>query len=183
MAFASRETLSNVFGAGILVADRPFRRGDWIEAGEAKGTVEHVGIRSTRIRTGEDSLLVVPNGKLADATVNNLGTRRHRVFKAKLLVTHPTAPTALSAFMDGLLALTAEAPHVRAGSAAVGVTAIGPDGVGVELSCVLDVRTANDERTDRTALMLGVLRLAERMRVRLSEHDPMPASALGAVAA
>jgi MscS family membrane protein len=183
VAFASKETLSNVFGAGILVADRPFRRGDWIEAGEAKGTVEHVGIRSTRIRTGEDSLLVVPNGKLADATVNNLGTRRHRVFKAKLLVTHPTAPTALVAFMDGLLALTTEAPHARAGSAAVGVTSIGPEGIGVELSCVLDVRTLNDERTDRTALMLGVLRLAERMRVRLSEHDPMPASAHEAVAA
>ncbi len=187
VAFASRETLSNVFGAGILVADRPFRRGDWIEAGEAKGTVEHVGIRSTRIRTGEDSLLVVPNGKLADATVNNLGTRRHRVFKAKLLVTHPAAPSALAAFLDGLLALAAEAPHVRAGSAAAGVTSIGPDGIGVELSCVLDVRTLDDERTNRTALMLGVLRLAERMRVRLSEHDlappdALPAPALGAVA-
>ncbi len=183
VAFASKETLSNVFGAGILVADRPFRRGDWIEAGDAKGTVEHVGIRSTRIRTGEDSLLVVPNGKLADATVNNLGTRRHRVFKAKLLVKHPTAPAALAGFMDGLLALMAEVPHVQAGSAAVGVTSIEPDGIGVELSCILDVRTLNDERTDRTALMLGVLQLAERMRVRLSDHDPMPASALEAVAA
>ena len=115
--------------------------------------------------------------------MNNLGTRRHRVFKAKLLVTHPTTPDALAVFLDGLLALAAEAPHVRAGSAAVGVTSIGPDGIGVELSCVLDVRTANDERTDRTALMLGVLRLAERMRVRLSQHDPMPPSAHAAVAA
>ncbi len=187
VAFASRETLSNVFGAGILVADRPFRRGDWIEAGEAKGTVEHVGIRSTRIRTGEDSLLVVPNGKLADAAVNNLGNRRHRVFKAKLLVTHPVAPSTLAAFLDGLLALAAEAPHVRAGSVAAGITAIGPDGIGVELSCVLNVRNADDERTERTALMLGVLRLADRMQVRLSEHGlaqnpALPAPALGAVA-
>jgi len=105
VAFASKETLSNVFGAGILVADRPFRRGDWIEAGDAKGTVENVGIRSTRIRTADGSLLVVPNGKLADATVNNLGTRRHGVFKAKLLVTYATVPDVLAAFMDGLMAL------------------------------------------------------------------------------
>ncbi len=183
VAFASRETLSNVFGAGILVADRPFRRGDWIEAGDARGTVEHVGIRSTRIRTGDDSLLVVPNGKLADAAVNNLGTRRHRVVKAKLLVMHPIAPNALAAFMDGLLALTAEVPHVRPGSAAAGVTSIGPDGVGIELSCFLDVRTLDDERTDRTTLMLGVLRLTDRMRVRLSQQDTNPAAALEAVAA
>ena len=53
VAFASKETLSNVFGAGILAIDRPFRRGDWIIAGDAQGTVEHVGIRSTRIRTGQ----------------------------------------------------------------------------------------------------------------------------------
>jgi len=183
VAFASRETLSNVFGAGILVADRPFRRGDWIEAGEARGTVEHVGIRSTRIRTGEDSLLVVPNGKLADATVNNLGTRRHRVFKAALLVTQPAAPDTLAMFMDGLLALMNAAPHVRPGSAATGVTSIGPDGIGIELSCRLDVRIPDAERADRTALMLGVLRLADRMRVPLCQRDLMPASTLGAVAA
>jgi len=158
VAFASRETLSNVFGAGILVADRPFRRGDWIEAGDARGTVEHVGIRSTRIRTGDDSLLIVPNGKLADAAVNNLGTRRHRVIKAKLLVMHPVAPNALTAFMDGLLAFTAEVPHVRPGSAAAGLTSIESD--GVELSCLLDVRTLDNERTDRTVLMLGVRRAA-----------------------
>jgi small-conductance mechanosensitive channel len=183
VAFASKETLSNVFGAGILVADRPFRRGDWIEAGEAKGTVEHVGIRSTRIRTADDSLLVVPNGKLADATVNNLGTRRHRVFKAKLLVGHDTLATALAAFMDGLVALTTNLPHVRPGSAKVGVTSIGPDGVEVELTCCLDVRTTDDERADRTALMLEVLRLADRMRIRLGDQAPAAAPALGAVAA
>lgn len=183
VAFASKETLSNVFGAGILVADRPFRRGDWIEAGDAKGTVENVGIRSTRIRTADDSLLVVPNGKLADATVNNLGTRRHRVFKAKLLVTYATVPDVLAAFMDGLMALATGIPHVQPGSAKVGVASIGPDGVEVELTCFFNVRTSDEERADRTTLMLDVLRLAKRMRVRLSEQEPPAASTLEAVTA
>ena len=179
VAFASKETLSNVFGAGILVADRPFRRGDWIEAGDAKGTVEHVGIRSTRIRTGDDSLMVVPNGKLTDATVNNLGTRRHRVTKAKLLVAHGTGADQLAAFMAGLAAVAADVPHVQPGSVQVGVASITPDGIEVEVACCLDVRSAVDERADRTALMLGVLRLADRMRVWLGDMD----SALPAMAA
>ena len=182
LAFASKETLSNVFGAGILVADRPFRRGDWIEAGDAQGTVEHVGIRSTRIRTGDDSLMVVPNGKLADATVNNLGTRRHRVAKAKLLVLHGTGPDHLAAFMDGLQALVADVPHVQPGSAQVGLASITPDGIEVEVACRLNVRSAADERAGRTALMLGVLRLADRMRVRLGDTDTAP-PAVGAAAA
>ena len=180
VAFASKETLSNVFGAGILVADRPFRRGDWIEAAEAKGTVEHVGIRSTRIRTGDDSLMFVPNGKLADATVNNLGTRRHRVTKAKLLVAHGTGPDKLGAFLDGVRALVADVPDVQPGSVQVGVSSITPDGIEVEVACFLDVRSAADERADRTVLMLGVLRLAERMRVRLGSGDAAEAPALAA---
>src|SRR5277367_3873338 len=81
VAFASRETLSNVFGAGILAIDRPFKGGDWIIAGETQGRVEQVGIRSTRIRTLEDSLVIVPNGKLSDTIVNNLGARRYHVNK------------------------------------------------------------------------------------------------------
>ena len=171
VAFASKETLSNVFGAGILVADRPFRRGDWIEAGDTKGTVEHVGIRSTRLRTAEDSLVFVPNGKLADATVNNLGTRRHRVAKAKLLVAHGAGPDQLAAFMEGLKALAARVPEVRSNNVQVGVNSIGPEGVEIELACRLDVRTAAEERAVKTTLMLDVLRLAERLRVRLGDQD------------
>ena len=91
-AFASRETLSNVFGAGILVADRPFKRGDWISSGDIDGSVEHVGIRSTRVRTAQDSVMVVPNGKLANSTINNLGTRRHRLLKTQFIVTAGGTP-------------------------------------------------------------------------------------------
>ena len=181
VAFASKETLSNVFGAGLLVADRPFRRGDWIEAGEAKGTVEHVGVRSTRIRTGDDSLMFVPNGKLADATLNNLGTRRHRVAKAKLLVHHGTADQ-LDGFMHGLRKLVAEVPDVQPGSVQVGVGSITPDGVEIEVVCSLEVRSAAEERTDKTAMMLGVMRLAEQMRIRLGDAEPF-ATPVPAVAA
>jgi MscS family membrane protein len=115
--------------------------------------------------------MFVPNGKLADATVNNLGTRRHRVTKAKLLVAHGTGADQLAAFMAGLAALVLDVPHVQPGSVQVGVASITPDGIEVEVSCCLDVRSAADERADKTALMLGVLRLADRMRVRLGDLD------------
>ena len=180
VAFASRETLSNVFGAGILVADRPFRRGDWIESGDAKGTVEHVGIRSTRIRTGEDSLMFVPNGKLADAAVNNLGTRRHRVSKAKLLVLHAARADQIDAFMDALRRTISEQPDVQHGSTQVGIASITPEGVEIDIICALEVRSAAIERADRSALMIGILRLAERMRVPIGGNAPAPVEALPA---
>jgi MscS family membrane protein len=102
VAFASKETLSNVFGAGILVADRPFKKGDLITAGDIHGTVEQVGIRSTRIRTSEDTQIVVPNGKLSDASINNWGDRKYRFFQAKIRVAYGAAAAQIEGFMAKL---------------------------------------------------------------------------------
>ncbi|MGI4955918.1 MAG: hypothetical protein ACRYGM_29265, partial [Janthinobacterium lividum] len=76
-----------------------------------------------------------------------------------------------AAFMGALAALVPEVPHVLPASVQVGVASITPDGIEVEVSCCLDVRSGADERADKTALMLGVLRLADRMRVRLGDLD------------
>ncbi len=175
VAFASKETLSNVFGAGILVADRPFRRGDWITAGDTQGTVEHVGIRSTRIRTAEDSVIVVPNGKLADATINNLGTRRHRLAKFRLLVPHGIAPEQLDAFVAGLVETASALAAVLPESAQAGISALEPNGVAIELTARLKVSSLADERAAKNALAIGVLRLAQGMDIRLGELPPAAA--------
>ena len=177
VAFASKETLSNVFGAAILVADRPFRRGDWIVADATQGTVEHVGIRSTRIRTAEDSLVVVPNGKLSDATVNNLGTRRTRLVKTSLSLNYATTPGQLETFMAGLLELVGQVAMTVPGQTQVGLSGLTPDGIGVQLTCYLDVRTGAEERASTDALLLGALRLAQRMGIALGKQEPRPAVA------
>jgi small-conductance mechanosensitive channel len=73
VAFAARETIANIFGAAVLAVDRPFKRGDIISVGDSRGAVEHVGIRSTRLRTLENKEIVVPNSKVADTSITNHG--------------------------------------------------------------------------------------------------------------
>jgi MscS family membrane protein len=166
-AFASRETLSNVFGAGILVADRPFRRGDWITAGDIDGSVEHVGIRSTRLRSAQDSILVVPNGRLADSTINNLGTRRHRLFKAQLLVTSGGTPNRLNQFADEVRQRISADPAFVATRTDVGLSGINDVGIQIELVTYLDVSTASAERAAKHALLVDIVKLAEACGVTL----------------
>ena len=170
-AFASRETLQNVFGAGILLTDRPFRRGDWIVAGDTKGAVEKVGIRSTRIRTAEDSLVVVPNGKLADSTINNLGTRRHRLVTSKLTLGWSAEPDAIEELIAGIREIVSARPEFASDRTMVGATGLGLDGIEVEFSCYLSVRTAREERAAKHALMLEVLRLARRLDLPLGPPE------------
>ena len=166
-AFASRETLSNVFGAGILVSDRPFRRGDWITSGDIDGSVEHVGIRSTRVRTAHDSIMVVPNGKLADSVINNLGTRRHRLLTTQLLVTSGATPEKLDAFTHAVRQRVTSDKAFVASRTEVGISGITVSGIQVELTTYLDVPTTSAERAAKHALFLDVVQLAEECGVTL----------------
>ncbi len=172
-AFASKETLSNVFGAGILAADHPFKKGDWIVAGDIQGTVEKVGIRSTRIRTVEDTEAVVPNGKLSDASINNWGSRRNRLVKAKLLVNYGATPARIEGFMRELRKLMTSSEHVVEGRTQIGIVTLAETAIELEFSCYLAVTSATDERAVRSKLMLDILRLAEQSGVAIGDMAPL----------
>jgi len=171
VAFASKETLSNVFGAALIATDRPFRRGDWINSGEVAGTVEHVGIRSTRIRTAADSLVFVPNGKLADATLNNLGTRRHRLCDLKSLLAYGTTAKQVDDFVAELANVVASLPASVPSRTLISVNAMTTDGIELGLICYLDVATQAEELSARTTLNMGMLRLAEKLDIVLGKRE------------
>lgn len=166
-AFASRETLSNVFGAGILVSDRPFQRGDWICSGEIEGSVEHVGIRSTRVRTAQDSVMVVPNGKLSDSTINNLGSRRLRLLKTTLPVTAGAHPDALRSFIGALRLRIQEDAVFVAERTDIGLSGITEAGIGVDVVTYMKVATTAAEREVRHGFLLDAVRLAEECGLTL----------------
>jgi MscS family membrane protein len=70
-AFASQDTLANIFGAVVILLDKPFRVGDWIVAGSEEGVVEEIGFWSTRIRTFAKTQITIPNRQLAGTAINN----------------------------------------------------------------------------------------------------------------
>ncbi len=160
-AFAARETLSNVFGAGILVTDRPFRSGDWIVTDGVEGSVEEVGIRSTRVRTLADSIIVMPNGKLADSTINNLGKRRHRLLDLKLFVTEGGTPERLESFIAAARARLESDPAFVSKETKVGIVALSAAAVEIQLSGYVDLLSDRAESDLRHGLLTDLIRLAD----------------------
>ncbi|MFH1114957.1 MAG: mechanosensitive ion channel family protein [Pseudomonadota bacterium] len=72
VALAGREALSNIIGTIMIILDRPFKLGDYINLTEGeRGEVVHVGLRSTRIRTRDDILISIPNSVIANAKMIN----------------------------------------------------------------------------------------------------------------
>ena len=98
LALAAQDTLKNFFGSLMLIADRTFRVGDLVKIGGNEGVVESVGLRTTRIRGLDDSLLTIPNSDLTTAHVTNFGARRFRRFRTRFTVAHgtPAGPSLIS---------------------------------------------------------------------------------------
>jgi small-conductance mechanosensitive channel len=161
VAFASKETLSNLFGAGILLADRPFRNGDTIAVGDVTGKVEDVGIRSTRIRTLDDTVIVVPNGKLSDALINNYGARRFRLFRTKFAVGYGATLEQVEAFTRRLRELIESEPSIAEDRTQVGLSQLSNQGIEIDLVCYFRAQSSTEERAARHDLLLKVMQLAK----------------------
>ncbi|MCK7558942.1 mechanosensitive ion channel family protein [Chitinophaga sedimenti] len=75
LALAAKESIENLIGSFIIFSDRPFRVGDFVKVDSYQGTVEKIGLRSTRLRTVEKTYVTVPNKKMVDSVLDNLSLR------------------------------------------------------------------------------------------------------------
>jgi len=92
IAFASKDVLSNLFGSIVIFFDRPFHIGDWIVVGGVEGTVETVGLRTTKVRTFANSLVTVPNQLFTTTPINNWSRMEKRRIKTHVTLSYGTTP-------------------------------------------------------------------------------------------
>ncbi|MDR1331580.1 MAG: mechanosensitive ion channel [Tannerella sp.] len=90
LALAAQDTVKNILGGVTIFIDRTFRIGDIINVGGVEGTVEDIGIRSTRIRSYDQRIIIFPNYKLTDASITNISREHARRVVATLGLTYDT---------------------------------------------------------------------------------------------
>jgi MscS family membrane protein len=100
LAMAAKDTVSNIFGGFTIFTDQPFRMGDRIVVSGYDGTVEEIGIRSTRLRTLDGRSVAIPNAKFADAPVENISREPSRKIVLNLGLTYDTTPQQMQQAMD-----------------------------------------------------------------------------------
>jgi MscS family membrane protein len=99
IALAAQKTIENFFGGVAVVSDRPVAVGDFCKFGDRTGTVEDVGLRSTRIRTLDRTLVTVPNGQFSSMTLENFDRRDKMLFHFMLNVRRDTKPDQVRALL------------------------------------------------------------------------------------
>jgi len=99
-ALAAKDTASNFFGSMVIFTDQPFKVGDWIMTPEVEGTIEHIGIRSTKVRTFAQALVSVPNGNIANTAILNWSEMHKRRIKMTLGLTYSTTSAQMRQILE-----------------------------------------------------------------------------------
>jgi MscS family membrane protein len=102
IALALRESLENLIASFIIFFDKPFVIGDLVKVQNINGTVEKIGLRSTRIRTDQKTTVAVPNKQMVDSIVDNLSLRTQRRADIKLELNIQTSSEKISAVLSGV---------------------------------------------------------------------------------
>jgi MscS family membrane protein len=167
-ALAAQDTIKNFFGSLMILFDRPFQIGDWITAGDIDGTVEEVGFRSTRVRTFRNSLITVPNGKLADMPVDNHGLRQYRRFYTTITVTYDTPVHLIEAFVQGLKNIVEEHPNTRKDFYNIYFNNMSAYSLDIMFYVFLAVPTWGEELKHKEELLISIMKLAKNLGIQFA---------------
>ncbi len=107
-ALAARDTAANLFGSFALLADRSIRIGEWVKIGSVEGVVEDVGMRTTKIRSFQKSLITVPNQVVADTPIENFSRRGIRRIKMTIGLTYGTTSEQITRIISDIRTMLQE---------------------------------------------------------------------------
>jgi MscS family membrane protein len=105
LALAAKESIENLIASFIIFFDKPFTAGDVLKVNNISGTVEKIGLRSTRIRTDQKTYVTVPNKQMVDSIVDNLSLRTQRKGELRLELSLSTSSGLLDKLVQGIKAL------------------------------------------------------------------------------
>ena len=162
VALAAQKTLENLFGALALGADQPFREGDFVNVEGLQGTVESIGLRSTRLRTPERTLVTIPNGKLAEMRLETFAARdRLRLYCTLGLVLSTTAAQ-LRATLAGIEDTLRAHPKLWSEGLSVRLKEIGTYSLSIEINAYFATTNVDELTLIRQQMLLDFMAVIER---------------------
>jgi MscS family membrane protein len=161
VALAAQKTIENLFGGIAVITDRPVMVGDFCKFADRSGTVEDIGLRSTRIRTPERTLVTVPNGAFSMMTLENLSRRDKTLFHVILNLRHDTSPDQIRDLLRSLTRILKQFQQVEAGDRPVRFVGVQPQSLDLEINVYLSVMNDDDLASVQEDIHLRLLDAVE----------------------
>jgi len=162
IALAAQKTLENVIGGLSIIFDQAVRVGDFLKIGETVGTVDFIGLRSTRIRTLDRTVVTMPNGQIATLSIETLSTRDKFWFRHFVGLSYETTPAQIRSIVDDIRRLLLEYPTVEIASLRVRFLRLGAFSLDIEVFAYLFASDWNRFLEMQEELLLGIMEIVER---------------------
>jgi MscS family membrane protein len=179
VAFAAQKTLENVIGGVSLIFDQAVRVGETLKVGDSQGTVEDIGLRSTRIRTPDRTVVIVPNGQIASMTLENFSSRDKFWFHPIPALSYRTSSTQLCAVLESIRGLLEQSQHLEAASVRVRFLRFSPSSLDIEIFAYVLARDLNQFLKIQEFLLLRILDCIESSGVQFA--FPLQTNVAGAL--
>lgn len=168
LAFGAQDTIKNFLGSLMIFADKSFRVGDWINNKEVSGTVEEIGLRSTKIRTFHNSLVTVPNSLLSDNNIDNLGQRIYRRYKTTLVLKYDTPSDNIVEFTNRISDCISQHPETRKDFFMVYMSDFNMYGIEVLVYTFFEVSDWNKEMKAKHELIKSILDIKDELKIEFA---------------
>ncbi|MEX2209050.1 MAG: mechanosensitive ion channel domain-containing protein [Myxococcota bacterium] len=156
VALAAQKTVENLFGGLTLVVDQPVRVGDFCRFGEKLGTVEEIGLRSTRIRTLDRTLVSVPNAEFSSLQLESFTARDRIRFVHTIGLRYETSPDRVREVLEALRAVLRSHPRVHPDPARVRFVGFGAYSLDLEIFAYLTTSDYNEYLELAEGLLLQI---------------------------
>lgn len=176
-AIAAKDTIANFFGSAVIIADRPFKTGDKIKIGSNVGVITNVGMRSTLIRTINDTILTVPNNMITSEMIDNYTAREAMRIDTSFFFALHTSKEMLDALDKKLAAYLKEHKDVNTDKIILtGVNDYSKRGISFGLSFFVNASTDIEYSDIRHKIITEVAEIIKKSNIELvmirQETDP-----------
>ncbi len=161
IALAAQKTVENLFGAFSIGLDQPFREGDAVKINEHVGVVEAIGLRSTRIRTGDRTVVTIPNAQVADARIESFAERDRLKLALKIGLIYATSGAALRGVLDGLRTALRDHPLIWDQQIDVRFVGFGVSALEIEVSAWSTSTDMDGFRALREQLLMTFMEIVD----------------------
>ena len=139
VALAAQKSLENFFGAITLYSSKPVRIGDFCRFGDRVGTIEEIGLRSTLVRTLDDSIVSVPNGEFSNLQLENYSRRRKIWYHPRIRIRYDTTPDQLRYILVEVRKVLYGHPKVLPDIARIRFVEFGESSINLDIFAYIDV--------------------------------------------
>jgi MscS family membrane protein len=168
VALAAQKTLENVIAGASLIVDQAVRVGDFLKMGDVIGTVDHIGLRSTRIRTLDRTVVSVPNSQIANVTLETMSARDKFWFHPVIGLRYETTPQQLRDIIDGVNTLVTGHPSVDGNSVRVRFLRLGAFSLDVDVFAYVSARDWDHFLEIQEQLLFAVTDLVSRVGAEIA---------------